>query len=168
MKEGLWKIIIRKDNKRYLISSPPASISNARNIREVILEFKYKSSNNVLLPFISHENVEFNLNYFLVHFQHLRRVDLVLPDDWKAAAHTRQLERKLAQCIRIVNSRLGLLARLITVPALYSEEEEDGEPCESRLALLRSHDCWFWHAEDGRYLRTREGIKTPGGKRLEV
>lgn len=169
MKEGLWKLGVPKDEESVLTPNPPASLSDASNIRELILEFKDKGNFETFPPFILYGSVEYSSNYLLTSFHKLRRVDLVLPtqnfdivnDNWILI---QDREEKVADGIKKANARLGVPAKLSRVTALHIEDDDFMEqtmaPWQQWQQWLGSHDEWFWQAEEGSFLK-EPASKTP-------
>ena len=131
MKVGLWKVGGSKDEENRLTLIAPASLSDATNIREVILEF-YKDhhwwSKTVIPPFVAYGNISYSSNYFLVSFRKLRRVELSVPQPWFTPANwwrTTVLQDheglRYREGIDLLNVRLGVLGKMSTVPALQNQ-----------------------------------------------
>jgi hypothetical protein len=157
MRTGLWKLGGAKNEENVLTPFVPASLSDATNIREVILEFKggeHILNDTFLPPFVAYGNIAYSSNYFLVSFQKLRRVELSVPQpyfrpgDWSPLYYDR--EKKYVDGIRMANDRLGVLAKLLTVPALQIQEG-DWMVGDQRQAM-NAREEWFWQAEEGSFL----------------
>jgi hypothetical protein len=165
MKKGLWKVGVSRDEESFLAHIRPASTSistvslaDATNIRVVIVE--YKSEDVVTYatfpPFIGFGNMAYSSNYFLIAFQTLRRVELILSRPyWNGDPSLANLyynyEMRYGEGIRLANERLGVSGKLSRVPALHFE---DGDPTAEDLweaANLREE--WFWQAERGTFLK---------------
>jgi hypothetical protein len=158
MKRGLWKIGGSKNAESLLTLMIPASLSDAANIREVILEFKGGENimnDNFLPPFVAYGNTAYSSNYFLLSFQKLSRVELSVPQpyftqgDWFPLYYDR--ERKYFDGIKMANDRLGVPAKLSTVLALQIREGDWKE--EDEQQAMNAREEWFWQAEEGSFLK---------------
>jgi hypothetical protein len=152
MKEGLWKLGVLKDEESVLTPIPPASLSDASNIREVILDFK--NSYSGIPPFLSYGSVAYSLNYFLTSFGKLRRVDLILPRTNLSISGLPNLERedKVDEGIKMANARLGVPAKLSSILALHIKDGIDAS-VDQWSQWLELGDEWFWQAEEGLLLK---------------
>jgi hypothetical protein len=126
MKRGLWKIGGSKSEESLLTPMIPASLSDAANIREVILVFKGCENImniNFLPPFVTYGSTTCSSNYFLVSFNKLRRAELSVPQpyfrqgDWSPLYYYDR-GKKYFHSIKMANDRLCVPTKLPTVPAL--------------------------------------------------
>jgi len=170
MKTGLWQLGGSKNEESLLTPIVPASLSEATNIREVILEFKsyhrwYEQT--VIPPFIAYGNISYSSNYFLVSFQKLRRVELIVPQPWFTPANLWSVdhsgELRYRDGIKLVNIRLGVLGKMLTVPALQIQGDDQMQEDEENA--LNAREEWFWQAEEGAFLKEP---KIPANERDKI
>ena len=132
------------------------TLSDATNIREVTLVFKRGLNDIVIPPFIEYGNISYSANYFLIPFERLQRVQIGVPQPWfrKKDSETLQAEKEESYMsgIKMVNSRLGVLGKLLWVPALQIEEDPWVPEEESRV--MYSIEGWFWQAAEGTFLKS--------------
>jgi len=148
MNEGLWELGVSKDDGIIRTDFIPATLADATNIREVILEFPYERG-FVALPYVYLGGVKYHFNYFLAKFHDLKKVTLRLLGPNSLLSDMRQYEIFCA--IRSGNSKLKTGAKLMTVTAYHIGEDEDGIP-DIDLSALGCRDEWFWEAEEGMFL----------------
>ncbi len=173
MHTGLWKVGSAKDYSDKLTSPLhaiiPATISDATNIHQLIVEFIAEHEHENILPFVAFGQVTFSLNYFVAPFKSLERLEMVLPrrsitmDPFVVLLR----EKKLEYGIKMTNSRLKTVGRLEMVPALSADDddlEEQGifvatdQPNGWYVADLESRDRWFW-VPDGKWYLGEDKFK---------
>jgi hypothetical protein len=148
MNEGLWELGVSKDDETIRTDFIPATLADAFNIQEVILEFAYEHR-FVAVPYVYLGGVKYHFNYFLAKFHDLKKVTLRLLGPNSLLSGMR--EDEIFTAIRSGNSKLKTGAKLMSVTAYHVGEDEDRIP-EMDLAELECRDEWFWEAEEGGYL----------------
>ncbi|KAH7417398.1 hypothetical protein BKA64DRAFT_702167 [Cadophora sp. MPI-SDFR-AT-0126] len=150
----------------------PCTLSAATNIRHLVLEFKFSTSTENILPFTPFNPVAFSPNYFITPFLSggLKRVEMVMPRrSLTEDVYVLLLrEKKLEFGIKGLNVKMGVVGRLGSVGAGYEErggegeegmdghgdvEDEDDEFWESnKLLELEGRESWIWEADVGSFL----------------
>ncbi|KAE9381214.1 hypothetical protein N431DRAFT_551368 [Stipitochalara longipes BDJ] len=157
MSTGLWKVGGSTNEESVLTPIIPATLSDSKNIREVILDFVQRSDDVVIPPFIEYGSIAYSSNYFLVNFKILQRVEMGLPQP-----HFRRRDLEFLQDgressymngIKMVNDRLGVPGKLLTVPALQIQESDVEE---DELRAMNGREVWFWQAAKGMFLKPRK------------
>jgi hypothetical protein len=161
MSNGLWEV----GGSKLRVSNSDAtdkthtSLSDAENIRVVIIEYPSNGelgTHAAFPPFISFGNVSYSSNYFLLLFQNLKRVELILPKPYSDGGSLwtplyDRWESIYGGGIELANERLGVLGKLSTVSALHFEEE--GPTMENLMQATQLREVWFWQAEEGLFLK---------------
>jgi hypothetical protein len=167
MRTGLWQLGASKDventgtSKRIPSASlsadrngPRASLKDAKNIQVVIMEFKRPFEHGSYAPFTTFAKVTYHSNYFLLPFQNLKRVAMVLPSpylDGRGRRRREDCEMIYSNGIRLANNKLGVPGKLSRVSELHLEVGHWGHEDEERARDLREE--WFWQADEGSFLK---------------
>ncbi|KAE8448354.1 hypothetical protein EG329_009598 [Mollisiaceae sp. DMI_Dod_QoI] len=140
---------------------PPAILSDATSIQSLILHFYPDCASDEYPPFMRIGNISYSPNYFVVPFlkSSLARLGL---DYIAYQLHDDDLLRRLQQKrheigIKMLDSRLGVSAKLMIDPVICEDvdkdvEDEGSEGQESALGMLWTTDRWLWEAKDGEVL----------------
>jgi hypothetical protein len=147
---GLWKLGVPQEVETSLTPTSQARISDATNIRSVILDFDmWRPIDEDLVPFVSHGGVTYSFNLFLSDFHTLKRVELGLGYRIFAGKEEDLLRQKrLSDSIELGNSRFGTGAKLSTVTAIHiPEDAPEGLEFEAN---------WFWKADEGCFLTLKK------------
>jgi hypothetical protein len=119
MHTGVWNLDVSKGEENFLTPVPQARLSDATNIRSVILDFR--AADTELLPFFPHGGMAYSFNFFLSDFHKLKGVELDLP--FRPKTEDQEVdslrEKKLSDSIELGNSRLGTGAKLSIVTAYH-------------------------------------------------
>jgi hypothetical protein len=161
MSKGLWEVGGSKSRLSNFDATDKThtSLSDAANIREVTIEYQNEGELGTCAafpPFISFGNMSYSSNYFLVPFQNLKRVELILPKPYSDGGTLwmslyNYWEKVYSVGIGLANDRLGVLGKLSTVSALHFEEE--GPTMEDLMEATKLREVWFWQAEEGLFLK---------------
>jgi hypothetical protein len=163
---GLWELGFSKEEEGALSPRCQASLSDATNIRSVVLDFRGRIDED-LVPFVSHGGVAYSFNFFLSDFHTLKRVELELPDRSSTTDEEVNLLRKkrLSDAIELGNSRLGSGAKLSSVTAFHVWYNASDDEVEFWLDEMECRDKWFWQADEGCFLTSKKGatsVKSSG------
>ncbi|KAH7364111.1 hypothetical protein BKA65DRAFT_129843 [Rhexocercosporidium sp. MPI-PUGE-AT-0058] len=170
MHQGLWAVR-HPDADTTSNTTPtytPATIADAKNIRNLVVEFTSDPKTEDILPFIAFGQVTFSLNYFIAPFKALTRAEMVMPRRSVARDGYVLLlrEKKMEFGIKGINSKMGAVGRLESVAAFCEVGGDEGgledggnlnvveeEMMElGELAELEARDRWFWETREGCFL----------------
>lgn len=161
MSKGLWEVGGSKSrlSNSDATDKTQTSLSDAEKIRVVIIEYQGEGDLGTCAafpPFISFGNMSYSSNYFLVPFQNLKRVELVLPKPYSDGGNLwaplyDYWEGIYGVGIGLANERLGVLGKLSTVSALHFEEV--GLIMDGPMEATQLREVWFWQAEEGLFLK---------------
>lgn len=146
MRDGLFRL----DTSAELWPTSAAVISDATNIREVILDFADTVPIRIS-PRISYGAVSYHFNYFLRPFRLLHRVEFCYP--WSP---TNDDVSSFDPEIDKGNSHLKSHAKLSSIRAEHREDDAWRLPFAPSLVpweQWESRDNWFWQADEGKYLK---------------
>ncbi|KAL2072641.1 hypothetical protein VTL71DRAFT_11984 [Oculimacula yallundae] len=165
MHKGLWRVRNPGTETMYSPEREPATISDATNIRKLLIQFESERETEDIIPFTAFGQVTFSLNYFITSFKQLKVVEMILPARSVSQGPYVKLlrEKKFDFGIKGINSRMGVVGRLRAVRALCHTEglDEHDSRIQALLDILRleSGERWFWEANDGCFLGGRREVE---------